>query len=173
MTIIVILVGVVSRRVTEVSAESMSSRIVESVRGLRPQVERYHHDTGRLPREYSGWPGQTFHTLSGDPGTPGWNGPYLDGPINASWNPSGSQAHLFNYIVSAYTGGDGFDVDGDRIPDVQEGQGSMMTYWGIQEDVARQVDAAIDTIRAHGWRAHGAVEYQPEQRRLSVLLFGI
>lgn len=173
MTIMAILVGVVSLRVTNVSAESMSARIVESVQGLQPQVAQYHHDTGRLPREYAGWPGQAFHMLSEDAGTPGWDGPYIEAPLCASWNPSGGQTHMFNYIVDAYTNDDGFDLNGDGVPDVQGTQGCMMTYWDIQDDVASQVDVAIDGSQAEGWRNGGRVEYQPGKRRLSILLLDL
>ncbi len=170
MTVMTILVGVVSMRVTDVSAESKSTKIVECIRDLRPRATQYHQDTGRLPREYSGWFGPSFHTLSEDPGTAGWEGPYLDSPIRASWNPCGGQVHIFNYIVDAYTGDDGFDVDANGATDVRESQGSMITFWDVPEDVARKVDEAIDSPTAQGWLNAGSIEYQRDEQRLSVLL---
>lgn len=173
MTIMTILVGVVSMRASGMTDKARAAKIVEVVETLKTPVLLYHEDTGQLPREYSGWDGASFHRLTADPGVTGWDGPYLEDPIRRSWNPTGGQVHLFHYVVNSYTGGDGFDLDGDGTAEVQGSSGAMITFWNVDEAVAAKVDAAFDEGLAGQWSTTGRVEYQPTSRRLSFLLLGI
>lgn len=171
MTIMTILVGVVSMRASGMTDKARAARIIQTVDALRTPVMLYHEDTGALPREYSGWDGASFHRLSMDPGVNGWDGPYIDDPIRRSWNPTGGQVHLFNYVVNSYSSGNGFDLDGDGTMDVNGNSGAMMTFWQVEQEVAEKVDRAFDEALPGDWMDAGRVEYQPAQRRLSFLVF--
>lgn len=173
LTIMTILVGVVSMRSSGVTDRARATKIVETVEALRTPVMLYHEDTGQLPREYSGWTGASFHRLSADPGVAGWEGPYIEGPIRRAWNPTGAQVHLFSYVVPGYTGGNGFDLDGDGSTDVTGNQGAMITFWNVEPDVATRVDSSFETGAPGAWQDTGRVEYDAAQRRLSVLLLDV
>lgn len=166
-----LIVGVVSMRATGADDDEQGAQIAQSIGRLTRPVLLYHEDTGELPREYAGWDGASFHRLNMDPGTEGWRGPYLDEPLTRSWNPTGGQVHLFDYVVPEHTGGDGFDLDGDGGTDVSGSGGAMMTFWNVSEAAARVVDEAFDGDDVtDGWMHSGRVEYLPERRRLSFLL---
>lgn len=171
MAIMAILVGVVSMRATGVTDRARSAKIIATVENLETPVMLYHQDTGQLPTEYSGWQGATYHRLSADPGVAGWNGPYVADPIRRSWNPTGGSVHVFNYVVSAYTGDNGMDLDGDGTADVVGTNGSIITFWEIDQDLAEKVDRAFDGDVTANWQDAGKVEYQAAERRLSCLLF--
>lgn len=173
MTIMTILVGVVSMRASGMTDKARAAKIIQTVDALRTPMMLYHEDTGQLPREYSGWDGASFHRLAMDPGVAGWDGPYVDDPIRRSWNPTGGQVHIFNYIVSSYSGGNGFDIDGDGTSDVSGTEGSIMTFWEIDEGVAEKVDRSFDNALPGNWMDAGRVEYQAASRRLSFLLIDV
>lgn len=171
MTIMAILVGVVSMRATGVTDRARSSKIIATIENLMKPVLLYHQDTGQLPVEYSGWQGSTYHRLSTDPGVEGWDGPYISDPIRRSWNPTGGSVHVFNYVVPGYTNNNGIDLDGDGTSDVTGTNGSIMTFWDVEEDVAQKVDKAFDGGVSGNWMDGGRVEYQASERRLTCLLF--
>ena len=174
LAVMTLLVGVVSMRASGADGDEQGARIADSIGKLTRPVLLFHEDTGELPREYAGWDGASFHRLSMDPGTEGWDGPYLDEPLSRSWNPTGGQVHLFDYVVPEHTGGDGFDLDGDGRADVAGSRGAMMTFWNVGQDAARVVEEAFDADSAGAdWMRSGRVEYLPERRRLSFLLLEI
>ena len=173
MTIMVILVGVVSMRAGGVTDRARSSKIISTVESLTTPVMLYHQDTGQLPTEYSGWQGATYHRLSTDPGVIGWDGPYISDPIRRSWNPTGGSVHVFNYVVGGYTNGNGMDLDGDGTSDVTGTNGSIITFWDVEQDVAEKIDRAFDNGVAGNWQDAGKVEYQAAERRLTCLLFSL
>lgn len=167
--IVAVLAGVVSIGSEGASSGAAASRIIRTEEILRAAAEAHLGDTGVLPREYCEWEGAAFHTLWADRGTPGWRGPYLDQPIQRDWNPCGGQIHVFDYVVSAYTGGDGFDLDGDGTCDVEEDRGSVLTLWNIDAGTAERVDSILDEVLGP-WANTGRVEYQETQERLTILL---
>ncbi len=171
MTIMAILVGVVSLKATGATDKARSTKIIETVENLMKPVMLYHQDTGQLPTEYSGWQGSSYHRLSTDPGVEGWNGPYISDPIRRSWNPTGGSVHVFNYVVAGYTNENGIDLDGDGHADVTGTNGSIMTFWDVDEKVAAKVNAAFDKGLSGDWHDAGRVEYQALERRLTCLLY--
>lgn len=173
MTIMVALVGIVSMRAGGVTSKAHSTKIISTVQSLAAPVMLYHQDTGQLPTEYSGWQGATYHRLSADPGVIGWDGPYISDPIRRSWNPTGGSVHVFNYVVSGYTNGNGIDLDGDGTGDVTGTNGSIITFWDVEQDVAAKVDLAFDNGVAGSWHDAGKIEYQAAERRLTCLLFSL
>jgi prepilin-type N-terminal cleavage/methylation domain-containing protein len=173
MTIMVILVGVVSMRATGVTDRARSTKIIATIESLETPVMLYHQDTGQLPTEYSGWQGASYHRLSADPGVTGWDGPYISDPIRRSWNPTGGSVHVFNYVVGGYTNGNGIDLDGDGTGDVAGTNGSIITFWDVEQDVAEKVDRAFDDDVTGNWQDAGKVEYQAAERRLTYLLYSL
>lgn len=173
MTIMVILVGVVSMRAAGVTDRARSTKIIATIESLETPVMMYHQDTGQLPTEYSGWQGASYHRLSADPGVTGWDGPYISDPIRRSWNPTGGSVHVFNYVVGGYTNGNGIDLDGDGTGDVAGTNGSIITFWDVEQDVAEKVDRAFDDDVTGNWQDAGKVEYQAAERRLTYLLYSL
>ena len=171
MTIMTILVGVVSMRASGMTDKARAAKIIQTVENLRMPAMLYHQDTGQLPREYSGYQGATYHRLSADPGTAGWDGPYIDDPIRRSWNPTGGNVLLYNRVVNGHTSGNGFDLDGDGNSDVTGNDGCMMTFWDVDQQIAEKVDDAFDRSLPGTWSDAGRVEYQASSRRLAILLY--
>ncbi|MEM9380302.1 MAG: prepilin-type N-terminal cleavage/methylation domain-containing protein [Planctomycetota bacterium] len=171
MTIMTILVGVVSMRASGMTNKARAAKIIQTVENLRTPVMLYHQDTSQLPREYSGRQGATYHRLSTDPGTAGWDGPYIEDPIRRSWNPTGGNVHLYNYCVNGHTGGNGFDLDGDGNGDVTGQDGCMITFWQVDQEIAEKVDDAFDRSLPGTWSDAGRVEYQSNSRRMAILLY--
>lgn len=170
MTIMIVLVGVVSIGSGPAGRGRAVEQILRTEKALRDATERYLGDTGALPREYCGWEGQAFHHLSMDSGAPGWSGPYITGPIQRGWNPSGGQIHVFDYVVSAYAGGNGFDLDADGDRDVEGSRACVLTFWDVDPEAAQGVDQELDGGSGARWADSGRVEYQQEHRRLTILL---
>ncbi|MEE2939061.1 MAG: hypothetical protein VX460_01620 [Planctomycetota bacterium] len=168
-TVMLLLVGVVSTRASDVTDEARSAAIVELTEGLEGAVEAYHEDTGELPREYSGYQGSTFHRLSKDPGVVGWAGPYVEAPIDRSWNPAGGQVHL--YSSARHAVGEDYDLNGDGAMDVAREDACSISFFGVGEGLARRVDAALDgEVPSRDWRDSGRVEFRPAEHLLSVMV---
>lgn len=162
--------GIVCLRGRGAAPLSRSVRITGALRSLERAAHAHLADTGTLPREYCDREGAEAHLLTRDPGSPGWSGPYLAGPLDRSWNPCGGQVHVFDRVVPAYAGGDGFDLDGDGVPDVDGNRGCIATFWGVDPATAKSVDRAIDASWPGPGLDSGRVEYQAARGRLTVLL---
>lgn len=168
-TVTLLLVGVVSTRSGNVTDAARSAEIVTLTGGLEQAVEAYFEDTGALPREYSGYQGSTFHRLSKNPGVAGWDGPYVEAPIDRSWNPAGGQVHL--YPTARHAVNEDYDLDGDGAPDVFREDACSISFWGIGEGLARKVDAALDEgVSSADWKDSGRVEFRPTEHLLSVMV---
>lgn len=168
MTIIAILAGVVSMRAGGMAAKARASKIASLVENLKAATTVYHLDTNQLPREYSGYTGATNHRLTQDPGVAGWEGPYLETPINRSWNPTGNNVHL--YASAPYAVGNDFDLDGDTNPDVANTDACTLVLWGIDEETALKVDDTLDSSLPGDWMNTGRVEYRSNSI-LTVLVY--
>lgn len=169
MTVMTILVGVVSLRAGSVTDKARAARIVSLVDNIKPAIVLYQDDTGQLPREYNGFQGGTFHRLSQDPSVNGWQGPYIETPINRTWNPTGGQVHL--YASAATAVGNAFDLDGNGTVDVANNDACCLSLWNVGENLAEMVDRAYDQDVSANWTDSGRVEYQPASRLLTVLVY--
>ena len=174
MTIMAILVGVVSMRAGGQTDKAQATKIMKIADELKTACALYHADTGFTAREYSNYQGATYHRLALDPGVTGWAGPYLEKPLNRSMAPTAGNIHLYNYSPSGYTGGNGFDLDGDGTVDVagQVGNNSnCLVVWGVDQEVAEHVDEAFDRNLPGDWTDAGQVEYTAGSRRLAILIY--
>lgn len=169
MTIMTILVGVVAMRAGSMTDKARVAKIVSLAENLKTAVMMYHEDTTQLPLEYNGYQGANYHRLSQDPGLTGWDGPYLEGPINRTWNPTGAQVHLYNR--AAHARNNDYDLDGDGTADVANADGCSLSFWGIDQDLAERIDAALDEGIAGDWTNAGRVEYRASNRILSILVY--
>lgn len=168
-TVMLLLVGVVSTRSGDVTDEARSSEIVELTEVLEQAVQTYHLDTGELPREYSGDQGSTFHRLFDNPGVTGWAGPYVEAPVDRSWNPAGGQVHV--YPTARHAVNEDYDLDGDGAADVLREDACSISFWGIGDGLARRIDAALDEgVSGVDWMNTGRVEFRPTEHLLSVMV---
>lgn len=169
MTIMTILVGVVSMRAGSMTNKARSAKITSLVDNLKTAVMMYHQDTNQLPREYNGYQGATFHRLSQDPGIDGWEGPYIETPINRTWNPAGGQVHL--YPNARHAVNNDYDLDGDGTADVARPDACSISFWGVDEELAQKVNDALDEGLPGDWMNSGRVEYRSANRILSVMVY--
>ena len=141
LSILAILVGVVSFRSGDVVEMSRVSKVLTLIETLESACAQHHADTGVLAHEYPGYSAEHCE-LSSDQDTPGWNGPYVDGPLTHNHsNPFGS-LHLYdNPRTNDWI--DGFDVQGDGQIEVEE-NANMLWLSGVDEESAQMIDDEID-----------------------------
>lgn len=168
-TVTLLLAGVVSPRSADTTDEARSARIVALTLHLQGAVEAYHEDTGELPREFSGYQGSAFHHLAKNPEVAGWDGPYIEAPIDRTWNPAGGQVHLHSTAHHAVN--EDYDLDGDGAADTSREDACSISFWGIGAGLARKVDATLDgEVSNVDWMDSGRVEYRPTEYLLSVMV---
>ena len=68
------------------------------------------------------------------------------GAVQFSRNPCGGQIHLFDHVVSACAGDDGFDLDGNGVCEVEGKHGSVLTPWRFDLPTAESVDSHLDEV---------------------------
>ena len=169
MTILTVLAGVVSMRAGGMTNRARAAKITTLIESLRTPVMTYHLDTNQLPLEYSGYTGATYHRLSADPGIAGWDGPYIETPINRSWHPAGATVHM--YAAAQHAVSNDYDVDGDGTADVTQANACSMSFWQIDEDLAQLVNDAVDEGLPGDWMDTGRVEYTPASSVMSVMIY--
>ena len=166
-TTVTLLAGVVSPRSVDSTDEARSARIVALTLHLEGAAA-FDEDTGELPREFSGYQGSAFHRLAKNPGIAGWGGPYIEAPIDRTWNPAGGQVHSTSTARHAVN--EDYDLDGDGAADTSREDACSISFWGI-ERVSRGVDAALDgQMQSVDWMDSGRVEYRPAEHLLSVMV---
>ena len=170
MMIMIILVGVVSMRATNLTTGARAGKIVATVEALRAPVVVYREDLGQWPIELSTSTSAKVHQLAFDPGFDGWDGPYIGGPIRRSLNPTGGSINVFSEIPDSYSNSNGIDLDGDGTPDLSGPEGCLILFTGVDKEIAMEVDATLDKDVQGPWTDAGRVEYEEAKGQLSVLL---
>ncbi|MEM6407165.1 MAG: type II secretion system major pseudopilin GspG [Pseudomonadota bacterium] len=114
VAIVGLLVGLVGPAAMKQLQSSRVNATAAQIDQLRAAIDIYQIDTGRLPTEDTG-----LTALVANPGTPGWNGPYLrDGelPVDA-WGGAfiyrfdGDQVRVISLGADGQPGGNGQNAD--------------------------------------------------------------
>ena len=127
--------------------------IYDTVDRLQEACERHFADTGKMGVEFSptengeSYSAPRYHTLSIASRHAGWKGPYLARPLNVSDNPYGGPVYLQNNLSSSPA--NGFRLAGAKGPK-SEGPGQFVVFYGVPEDVARDLWAAVEGDLATG-----------------------
>lgn len=156
VAILALLATTVAPMVMKHLADAKVAKMIQITEALETACVQYNMDTGDYAREYSTNTQTANHSLSMDPGTSGWDGPYLDQMISESQNPWTGRIQLFNSL-NALTG-NGYDLYGSGSV-THSGVGNSLVVWNVSEQVAERIDAKLDGDLPGDWKSAGRVEY--------------
>jgi general secretion pathway protein G len=169
ISIIATLVGVVAFRSGNAIQRGQASRLVQLVKNIEKAALVHYSDTGAYAREYQLPQSGTNRQLSATQTATGWSGPYIERPFaQDDTNPFGT-THLYS-LLNTNNWIQGFDTDGDGTIDLS-GDGNMLYFSGVTEEVAQSIDNAFDSGLPGDWFTTGRVVYQAGSSRLLVYVF--
>ena len=169
IAIIAILVGVVGYRSGSAIQRGQASRLLQLVKTCEKASATHYADTGSYPREYEVTQAATNRQLSSNQTYAGWQGPYIERPFaNLDTNPFGL-TRVYNSL-QAGNWIPGFDLDGDGTADLT-GNGSMLYFTGIPQEVVQAMDTALDGGVPGDWFTTGRVVWQQGSNRTLIYIF--
>ncbi|MEZ5976783.1 MAG: prepilin-type N-terminal cleavage/methylation domain-containing protein [Planctomycetota bacterium] len=169
ISIIAILVGVVGFRSGSAVQRGQASRLVQLVKNVEKAAVTHYSDTGRYAEELEVTQAASRRDLTSPQTYTGWAGPYLERPFATDdTNPFGLTRLYATLDAGSWV--PGFDSDGDGTPDLT-GNGNMIVFWDVPEEVAQSIDKAFDGGIPGDWFTTGRVVYQAGSRRTLVYVF--
>jgi len=151
LMVVIAIVGTLSSvlvpSISNLTDKANVAKIVAAVDSLKTASNAHYMDTGAYAYEYAApwYTNPAQHRLSLDPGTNGWNGPYLDVPLSRSDNPYKNRIWLYANTNGWPTssGGAGFDLTGNGIIDVT-GAGNHVVFYAIRANTAQMINVLVD-----------------------------
>ncbi|MEM6641310.1 MAG: prepilin-type N-terminal cleavage/methylation domain-containing protein [Pseudomonadota bacterium] len=144
VAVIAVLASVATPMVLDATYDAKASAIAQEVRTLKTAVTRFNVDTDRWPSHRpnitDGNNNQLIANRVSGP-VPGWDGPYIDGPLNL---PIEQGTSTFGGVVSDWADARGaaFDLDGDGNPDTN--RATVLNILIPNEQIARKVSDILD-----------------------------
>ena len=143
-----------------------ADEIIELAKKLSAASIQYQKDVGHPAIEFStsldgdSYGAPRFHQLSMRQSIRGWNGPYLDAPLNQTHNPLGGAIYLQDSLAA--TPASGFSLNG-IAGKRSAGPGQFVVFHNIPVRVAQQVDEILDQemVAKRRWQSTGRVEWAP------------
>jgi len=157
VAILALLATTVAPMVMKHMENAKITKMIQVVEAMEMACMEYHMDTGGYAREYTGYTEPANHGLAMDPGTTGWDGPYLDKVLGESQNPWGGTIHLYSSLNNHTA--NGYDLYGSGSV-THDGAGNSLIVWNVTEENAEKVDAKVDGELPGDWMTTGRVEYQ-------------
>jgi prepilin-type N-terminal cleavage/methylation domain-containing protein len=144
-------------RVGGLTDRAKVAKVLAVYDSLKMACDLHYADTSRYAYELlPTYSGASYHQLSQNQGYGGWNGPYIDGPITFSDNPTKGWPAVSDNLDRWYCGG--FDLDRDDIAE-RSGAGNFLHFERFPESLAQEIDAQVDGPGPGNWRTTGKVEW--------------
>ncbi|MBN3040478.1 MAG: prepilin-type N-terminal cleavage/methylation domain-containing protein [Candidatus Omnitrophica bacterium] len=141
IAIISLLTGAIIPVINSAIEDTRVSMIMNTYHTIKVACENFYSDTGLYPFED---PRFNWLWLSQDPGVVnGWDGPYINRPINSKDNPYGGDVFVNHGVFGFGIGGNFVYLEFDNIP--------------IR--IAKKVDKLLDNKVEANWRYKGRVQY--------------
>jgi prepilin-type N-terminal cleavage/methylation domain-containing protein len=161
--IVVIVIGILAALVipqmSNASESAKVSKVLQVVDTMRTATQAHYADTSQLAREFSNSSDAAERQLSVEQDLANWKGPYLTHPLTDGDNPYGGVIRVYDEFAAGPVHPVGFDLIA-RGSDTATGAGQWIMFTQISEQIAREIDAAVDRGIGGDWRNTGRVEWQ-------------
>jgi general secretion pathway protein G len=155
VAVIGILAGVLTPTINGLTDKAKVAKIVQLYENLKTACLSHYNDTSRYAWEYdvNESPDPSYHHLSMRQSYAGWNGPYIERPLNYNDNP-----YRKDVDVAPGLWWNSYDLDRNGNAEVS-GAGNELLITNVPEVVARLVDETLDGPGRGDWRSTGIMEY--------------